>query len=179
MTDARDEWQRRYDAAPLRPGPFTTRSGVPVEPVYGDEPYPGQFPYTRGIHASMYRSRLWTMRMFAGFGTAADTNARFRELLRHGGTGLSTAFDMPTLMGHDSDSEWALGEVGRAGVAVDTVDDVETDLFQTLFGSMAFDLGLWVLHLQRPRRTARLPAYRGRTRAAHASCSTKKEGRRS
>lgn len=128
MTDARDEWQRRYDAAPLRPGPFTTRSGVPVEPVYGDEPYPGQFPYTRGIHASMYRSRLWTMRMFAGFGTAADTNARFRELLRHGGTGLSTAFDMPTLMGHDSDSEWALGEVGRAGVAVDNVDDVD-DLF--------------------------------------------------
>ena len=128
MTDARDEWQRQYDAATLRPGPFTTRSGVPVEPVYGDAPYPGQFPYTRGIHASMYRSRLWTMRMFAGFGTAADTNARFRELLRHGGTGLSTAFDMPTLMGHDSDSEWALGEVGRAGVAVDTVDDVD-DLF--------------------------------------------------
>lgn len=128
MTDAREEWQRRYDAAPLRPGPFTTRSGVPVEPVYGDEPLPGQFPYTRGIHASMYRSRLWTMRMFAGFGTAADTNARFRELLRHGGTGLSTAFDMPTLMGHDSDSEWALGEVGRAGVAVDTLADVD-DLF--------------------------------------------------
>ena len=103
-------------------------SGVPVEPVYGEAPYPGQFPYTRGLYASMYRSRLWTMRMFAGFGTANDTNARFKELLRSGGTGLSTAFDMPTLMGRDSDSEWAVGEVGRAGVAIDTLDDM-CDLF--------------------------------------------------
>ena len=76
----------------------------------------------------MYRSRLWTMRMFAGFGTAEDTNLRFKELLRNGGTGLSTAFDMPTLMGRDSDSEWSLGEVGRAGVAIDTLSDME-DLF--------------------------------------------------
>jgi methylmalonyl-CoA mutase N-terminal domain/subunit len=128
MSDAWSEWQRQYAAADLRPGPFSTRSGVEVDAVYGDPPYPGQHPYTRGIHASMYRSRLWTMRMFAGFGTASDTNARFRELLEHGGTGLSTAFDMPTLMGHDSDSEWAVGEVGRAGVAVDTIEDVE-DLF--------------------------------------------------
>jgi methylmalonyl-CoA mutase N-terminal domain/subunit len=127
-TGDRDEWQAAYDAATLRESSFTTRSGVPVEPVYGDGPYPGQFPYTRGIHASMYRSRLWTMRMFAGFGTAEDTNARFKDILRNGGTGLSTAFDMPTLMGHDSDSDWALGEVGRAGVAVDTLADME-DLF--------------------------------------------------
>jgi methylmalonyl-CoA mutase, N-terminal domain len=124
----RAAWQVAYDQARLRDVPFTTMSGVPVEPVYGDGPYPGQYPYTRGIHASMYRSRLWTMRMFAGFGTAEDTNARFKELLRNGGTGLSTAFDMPTLMGRDSDSEWSLGEVGRAGVAVDTLADVE-DLF--------------------------------------------------
>jgi len=124
----RAAWQEAYDRSPRRDVPFTTMSGVPVEPVYGDGPYPGQFPYTRGIHASMYRSRLWTMRMFAGFGTAEDTNARFKELLRNGGTGLSTAFDMPTLMGRDSDSEWSLGEVGRAGVAVDTLADVE-DLF--------------------------------------------------
>jgi methylmalonyl-CoA mutase, N-terminal domain len=125
----RAAWQEAYDAAPLRPdASLTTRSGVPLEPVYGDGPYPGQFPYTRGIHASMYRSRMWTMRMFAGFGTAEDTNARFKELLRHGGTGLSTAFDMPTLMGRDSDSEWAVGEVGRAGVAIDTLADME-DLF--------------------------------------------------
>ncbi|MBF81903.1 MAG: methylmalonyl-CoA mutase [Actinobacteria bacterium] len=103
-------------------------SGVPVDPVYGSEPYPGQYPFTRGLYPSMYRSRLWTMRMFAGFGTAEDTNLRFKELLRNGGTGLSTAFDMPTLMGRDSDSEWSLGEVGRAGVAIDTLADME-DLF--------------------------------------------------
>jgi methylmalonyl-CoA mutase N-terminal domain/subunit len=126
--DARELWQEAYEASALRDVPFETMSGVPVEPVYGDGPYPGQFPYTRGPYASMYRSRLWTMRMFAGFGTAEDTNGRFKELLRHGGTGLSTAFDMPTLMGKDSDSEWALGEVGRAGVAVDTMADME-DLF--------------------------------------------------
>ncbi len=107
---------------------FRTLSGIPVDAVYGDGPAPGEFPYTRGVHADMYRSRLWTMRMFAGFGTATDTNARFRELLAAGGTGLSTAFDMPTLMGRDSDHDWALGEVGRAGVAVDTVEDM-ADLF--------------------------------------------------
>ncbi len=105
-----------------------TLSGVPVDAVYGDGPLPGEFPYTRGVHPDMYRSRLWTMRMFAGFGTPADTNARFKELLRSGGTGLSTAFDMPTLMGRDSDDPWAVGEVGRAGVAVDSVDDM-ADLF--------------------------------------------------
>jgi methylmalonyl-CoA mutase N-terminal domain/subunit len=117
-----------HAAAPARDAPWTTISGVPVEPVYGDGPYPGEHPYTRGLHPGMYRSRLWTMRMFAGFGTARDTNARFRELLAAGGTGLSTAFDMPTLMGHDSDSPWAEGEVGRAGVAVDALPDME-DLF--------------------------------------------------
>ena len=108
---------------------FTTMSGVPVDPVYGGGPLPGEFPYTRGIYPEMYRSRLWTMRMFAGFGTAVDTNGRFKEILRHGGTGLSTAFDMPTLMGRDSDDEvWSAGEVGRAGVAIDTLADME-DLF--------------------------------------------------
>ena len=122
------DWQRQYDATRLRDAPFETMSGVPVDPVYGDAPLPGQYPFTRGLHAAGYRSRLWTMRMFAGFGTAEDTNARFKEILRNGGTGLSTAFDMPTLMGYDSDSPWALGEVGRAGVAVDTLRDME-DLF--------------------------------------------------
>ncbi len=121
-------WLDSYDAGALRDVAFETMSGVPVEPVYGDGPYPGQFPYTRGVYPTMYRSRLWTMRMFAGFGTAEDTNARFKDLLRNGSTGLSTAFDMPTLMGRDSDSEWALGEVGRAGVAVDSLADME-DLF--------------------------------------------------
>ena len=107
---------------------FRTLSGIPVDAVYGDGPAPGEFPYTRGVHAEMYRTRPWTMRMFAGFGTATDTNARFGELLAAGGTGLSTAFDMPTLMGRDSDHDWALGEVGRAGVAIDTVEDM-ADLF--------------------------------------------------
>src|SRR3954447_14523626 len=112
---------------------FTTMSGVPVEPVYGppDAERPGTYPYTRGPHASMYRSKLWTMRMFAGFGTALDTNRRFRDLLAAGSDGLSTAFDLPTLMGRDSDDELALGEVGRCGVAVDTLADVE-DLYREI-----------------------------------------------
>jgi len=125
---SKSDWQREYDATRLRDVPFETMSGVPVDPVYGDTPLPGQYPFTRGLHAAGYRSRLWTMRMFAGFGTAEDTNARFKEILRNGGMGLSTAFDMPTLMGYDSDSPWALGEVGRAGVAVDTLRDME-DLY--------------------------------------------------
>ncbi len=111
-----------------RDAEFETMSGIPLDPVYGDGPYPGEFPYTRGIFPSMYRSRLWTMRMFAGFGTAEDTNARFKDLLRSGSTGLSTAFDMPTLMGRDSDDAWCEGEVGRAGVAIDTLVDMH-DLF--------------------------------------------------
>jgi len=126
--EARDQWQAAYDSSRLRDVPFETMSGVPLEPVHGAEPYPGQYPYTRGLFPAGYRSRLWTMRMFAGFGTAEDTNARFKELLRNGGTGLSTAFDMPTLMGRDSDSSWALGEVGHCGVAIDTVSDMR-DLF--------------------------------------------------
>jgi methylmalonyl-CoA mutase N-terminal domain/subunit len=121
-------YKEAYEASKLRDVPFETMSGVPVAPVYGDGPYPGQYPYTRGVYPSMYRSRLWTMRMFAGFGTAEDTNARFHDILRNGGTGLSTAFDMPTLMGRDSDSSWSTGEVGRAGVAVDTLADME-DLY--------------------------------------------------
>jgi methylmalonyl-CoA mutase N-terminal domain/subunit len=127
--DARRDWEEAYGVAPLREGPFETMSGVPVDPVYGDPPYPGAYPYTRGVYPSMYRSRLWTMRMFAGFGTADDTNRRFKEILRTGGTGLSTAFDMPTLMGLDSDHRLSRGEVGRAGVAVDTLVDIE-DLFE-------------------------------------------------
>jgi len=122
----RDTWRAAYDAAVAHDDRVTTMSGVPLEPVYGpdDGEFPGEFPYTRGPYASMYRSKLWTMRMFAGFGTAADTNRRFRELLAAGGTGLSTAFDLPTLMGRDSDDPLAEGEVGRCGVAVDTLADM-------------------------------------------------------
>jgi methylmalonyl-CoA mutase N-terminal domain/subunit len=131
VSTARDEWRHAFDAAAHRDADFDTMSGVPVEPAYGPESveFPGQWPYTRGPHASMYRSKLWTMRMFAGFGTAVDTNARFRELLAAGGDGLSTAFDLPTLMGRDSDDPLALGEVGKCGVAVDTLADVE-DLYR-------------------------------------------------
>ena len=125
--NTRQEWEEQFNASPLREGSFETMSGVPVDAVYGpdDGEFPGQYPYTRGIHASMYRSRMWTMRMFAGFGTAEDTNGRFKQILANGGDGLSTAFDLPTLMGRDSDDPFSLGEVGKAGVAVDTLTDLE------------------------------------------------------
>ncbi len=125
-----DEWAEQYQSSKLRDADFTTMSGIPLEPVYGppDGEFPGVYPYTRGPYASMYRSKLWTMRMFAGFGTAEDTNWRFKEIIRAGGDGLSTAFDMPTLMGMDSDNPFSEGEVGRCGVAVDTLADME-DLY--------------------------------------------------
>ncbi len=118
---------------PERDADFSTYSGIEVDPVYGPDgsERPGEFPYTRGPYESMYRSKLWTMRMFAGFGTAVDTNQRFREILAAGGDGLSTAFDLPTLMGRDSDDPLALGEVGKCGVAVDTLADVE-DLYRDI-----------------------------------------------
>jgi methylmalonyl-CoA mutase N-terminal domain/subunit len=125
----RGAWERAFDqTGPAEPR--ETLSGIALEPVYGpdDGEFPGVFPYTRGPYASMYRSKLWTMRMFAGYGTADDTNARFKEILRAGGDGLSTAFDLPTLMGRDSDDPRSAGEVGRAGVAVDTLADFQ-DLF--------------------------------------------------
>ncbi len=127
----RELWEEAFEASTLRDADFRTMSGIPLEPVYGpdDGEFPGQYPYTRGPYASMYRSRLWTMRMFAGFGTADDTNWRFKEIIKSGGTGLSTAFDMPTLLGIDSDDPMALGEVGRCGVAIDTIADME-DLYR-------------------------------------------------
>ncbi|MBW3608544.1 MAG: methylmalonyl-CoA mutase, partial [Actinobacteria bacterium] len=127
-----DEWRAAYGLAPERDVPFTTLSGTPVKPLYTaadapDDPgFPGVYPYTRGVYPSMYRGRLWTMRQFAGFGTAEETNERFRYLLGRGQDGLSTAFDMPSLMGYDSDHPLSFGEVGREGVAVDTVDDMQT-----------------------------------------------------
>jgi methylmalonyl-CoA mutase N-terminal domain/subunit len=126
------EWRNAYGLQPERDVPFTTLSGTPVQPLYtaadapGDPGHPGVYPYTRGVYPSMYRGRLWTMRQFAGFGTAEETNERFRYLLGHGQDGLSTAFDMPSLMGYDSDHPLSLGEVGREGVAVDTLDDMRT-----------------------------------------------------
>ncbi len=130
MVTKRELWQQAYEASKLRDVDHQTMSGVPLDAVYGpdDGEFPGQYPYTRGPYASMYRSKLWTMRMFAGFGTAEDTNWRFKEIIKSGGNGLSTAFDMPTLLGLDSDDPMSIGEVGRCGVAVDTLADME-DLY--------------------------------------------------
>ena len=130
----RERWQAEFEATPVRDADFETMSGLELDPLYApaeSEPdpevgWPGQFPYTRGVHPSGYRGRLWTMRMFAGFGTPEDTNKRFHEILEAGGGGLSTAFDMPTLMGLDSDDVMSLGEVGRCGVAVDSIEDMST-----------------------------------------------------
>ncbi len=131
----RESWQAEYDSSELRDLDFETMSGIALDPVYlpEDRPVetgdlPGLFPYTRGPYASMYRSKLWTMRMFAGFGTAEDTNRRFKQLIAAGADGLSVAFDLPTLMGRDSNDPQATGEVGRCGVAIDTLMDVK-DLF--------------------------------------------------
>jgi methylmalonyl-CoA mutase N-terminal domain/subunit len=143
--DSAARWKREvYDPAGEREALFTTISGLPVEPLYepGSVPldyerdlgFPGEFPYTRGVYPSMYRGRLWTMRQFAGFGTARETNERFRFLVEHGQTGLSTAFDMPTLMGYDSDHPRSLGEVGREGVAIDSLEDM-----RTLFSGIPLD----------------------------------------
>src|SRR6476469_10439035 len=131
------EWlEEEYAREPERDALFTSISGEEIKPLYTDQDladtdverdigYPGEYPFTRGVYPSMYRGRLWTMRQFAGFGTPEETNERFRYLTEHGQTGLSTAFDMPSLMGHDSDSDRSLGEVGREGVAIDTLDDME------------------------------------------------------
>ena len=137
----RERWRREtYESftrgAPERPVPFESLSGLPVEPLYTPENlrewshdeklgYPGEYPFTRGVYPTMYRGRVWTMRMFAGFGRPEDTNARFKYLLAQGQTGLSTAFDMPALMGYDADHPRARGEVGREGVSISTLDDFE------------------------------------------------------
>jgi methylmalonyl-CoA mutase N-terminal domain/subunit len=130
-----EQWRRRYEESAERDAEFSTISGQPIQPLYGPEDvdpeleqrvgHPGAYPFTRGPYPSMYRGRLWTMRQFAGFGTVEETNERFHYLLNQGQTGLSTAFDMPTLMGYDSDHPRSLGEVGREGVAVDSLADME------------------------------------------------------
>ena len=136
----RTRWQRRYAqeqaAGRLRDADFTTLSGAEVDPVYGPRDgdtvegferigWPGEYPFTRGVHSSGYRGRTWTIRQFAGFGTAEQTNERYHQILRNGGGGLSVAFDMPTLMGRDSDDPHSLGEVGHCGVAIDSAADLD------------------------------------------------------
>jgi methylmalonyl-CoA mutase, N-terminal domain len=138
----KQRWEREVlepalKKAPERKGPFTTISGRPIERLYTpddirsldysrDLGHPGEFPYTRGIHPTGYRGKLWTMRQFAGFGTPEETNARYRQLLEAGGTGLSVAFDLPTLMGRDPDHELSLGEVGKCGVSITSLADMQT-----------------------------------------------------
>ncbi|MCA9001192.1 MAG: methylmalonyl-CoA mutase [Planctomycetes bacterium] len=133
--DPRALWQEAIEKSRLRDANFTTLSGTPLEPAYGpddvaldpeeDLGYPGQFPFTRGVHPTMYRGRLWTMRQFAGFGTARETNERFKFLLGAGQTGLSVAFDFPTLMGYDSDDDISRGEVGKVGVSISSLADMQ------------------------------------------------------
>ncbi|MBW3562680.1 MAG: methylmalonyl-CoA mutase, partial [Actinobacteria bacterium] len=129
-----EEWARRFEAGPERDAPFETMSGIPLEPLYGPHNveldrerigYPGVYPYTRGVYPSMYRGRAWTIRQFAGFADAEQTNRRYHDLVEAGQHGLSVAFDMPTLMGLDSDDPKSLGEVGHCGVAIDSVADME------------------------------------------------------
>jgi len=124
---ARDRWQQRYERSRVRDADFTTLSGMEVEPAYGtdDSEWPGEFPYTRGLYPTGYRGRTWTIRQFAGFGNAQQTNERYKMILNRGGGGLSVAFDMPTLMGRDSDDPKSLGEVGHCGVAIDTAADMD------------------------------------------------------
>jgi methylmalonyl-CoA mutase N-terminal domain/subunit len=132
---ARDRWEEAYSKSPERDAEFSTMSGISIKPLYTPDDvegsydeklgYPGEYPYTRGVYPNMYRGRLWTIRQFAGYGDAEETNRRFRYLIEHGQNGLSVAFDMPTLMGLDSDSPLSLGEVGTEGVAVDSLEDME------------------------------------------------------
>jgi methylmalonyl-CoA mutase, N-terminal domain len=133
--NARESWEEAYSKSPERDAEFSTMSGIPIKPLYTPDDiegsydeklgYPGEYPYTRGVYPNMYRGRLWTIRQFAGYGDAEETNRRFRYLIEHGQSGLSVAFDMPTLMGLDSDSPLSLGEVGTEGVAVDSLEDME------------------------------------------------------
>jgi methylmalonyl-CoA mutase N-terminal domain/subunit len=136
FAEAKKRWRRLYEEWGTEDVDFTTVSGAPVEPLYGpddaagldflrDLGFPGEYPFTRGVYPTMYRGRQWTMRQFSGFGTPRDTNGRYHYLLDHGQTGLSVAFDMPTIMGYDSDHRRAEGEVGRCGVAIDSLRDME------------------------------------------------------
>src|SRR5438309_693908 len=157
-------------------------SGLPLKPVYsaedrnGEEPLPGSFPFTRGIHKDMYRCRLWTMRQYAGFGTAAESNKRYRFLLQQGQTGLSVAFDLPTQIGYDSDDPMANGEVGKVGVAIDSLEDMEALLkdiplaggstsMASVLASRSSSLATWT-------SSRRWPSFGPRAGCWRASCAT-------
>ena len=136
-------WRPFVESHPEREDPFLTAGGFPLEPMYSDDPQAagaGEYPFTRGIHPSMYRGRLWTMRQYAGYSSPAETNARFRYLLEKGQTGLSVAFDLPTQIGFDSDAPEALGEVGRVGVPINTVDDLDALLADIPIDSVSISM---------------------------------------
>ncbi len=145
LHDSKKRWQenvlqRAQAKTPERQPSFQTSSGIPLEPTYtpddiatdyeADLGFPGEYPFTRGIHPLGYRSRLWTMRQYAGYASAEESNARYRYLLEQGQTGLSVAFDLPTQIGYDADDPMALGEVGKVGVSISSLADMER-LFQT------------------------------------------------
>ena len=145
MATNRELWEQAFAVSPVRDADYTTMSGIPIEPVYGPDALrdwdadhqlglPGEFPFTRGVYPTMYTGRPWTMRQYAGFGTAAESNQRYQQLLAAGTTGLSVAFDLPTQMGYDSDHPLASGEVGKVGVAIDSIDDM-----QVLFDGIPLD----------------------------------------
>src|SRR5205807_3525375 len=145
--DPKQVWKEEFESSQTRRKDgleTSTISGVPVKPLYTSddlpsraEEFPGQYPYTRGIHPTGYRGRLWTMRQFSGFATAEETNRRYKYLLGNGQTGLSVAFDMPTLMGQDSDAPTSRGEIGHCGVAIDSLADMETLLDEIPLGEVS------------------------------------------
>lgn len=177
MNEDYSRWQKSYQEKKERKGPFITVSSVPIEPLYApantpeinynqDLGYPGEYPYTRGVRKNMYRGRLWTMRQFAGFATAFESNQRYKFLLSQGQTGLSVAFDMPTIMGYDSDHPRAYGEVGRVGVAIDSLQDMETlfkdiplDKVSTSMTTNAPASILWAMYIVAAEKQG-IPAYK-------------------
>ncbi|WP_434512928.1 acyl-CoA mutase large subunit family protein [Desulfitobacterium sp. AusDCA] len=177
MNEDYSRWQKSYQEKKERKGPFITVSSVPIEPLYApantpeinynqDLGYPGEYPYTRGVRKNMYRGRLWTMRQFAGFATAFESNQRYKFLLSQGQTGLSVAFDMPTIMGYDSDHPRAYGEVGRVGVAIDSLQDMETlfkdiplDKVSTSMTTNAPASILWSMYIVAAEKQG-IPAYK-------------------
>jgi methylmalonyl-CoA mutase, N-terminal domain len=177
MNESFSRWQKSYQEQKERKGPFMTVSSAPIQPLYSpanipeinydkDLGYPGEYPYTRGVRTNMYRGRLWTMRQFAGFATAVESNERYKFLLSQGQTGLSVAFDMPTIMGYDSDHPRAYGEVGRVGVAIDSLQDMEIlfkdiplDKVSTSMTTNAPASILWAMYIVAAEKQG-VPAYK-------------------
>jgi methylmalonyl-CoA mutase N-terminal domain/subunit len=182
--DGRARWQRRYDTSRLRDSDFTTLSGLTVDPVYGPADgavvpgferigWPGEYPFTRGLYSTGYRGRTWTIRQFSGFGNAVQTNQRYKMLLQAGGGGLSVAFDMPTLMGRDSDDPRSAGEVGHCGVAIDSAADMDVLFCGIPLGEITTSMTIraltWASSTARCRRTSSRSTSRRRSGCSRRS----------